>query len=74
VNGTEVIADTGYASGTFNQTGGSHTVKQLILAHYAGDNAHFNLSGGTLTVGSGAGQGTAFVAVLPRYDVEDYLI
>jgi hypothetical protein len=25
-------------------------------------------------VGSGAGQGTAFVAVLPRYDVEDYLI
>jgi signal transduction histidine kinase len=31
-------------------------------------------SGGTLTVGSGAGQGTAFVAVLPRYDVEDYLI
>jgi signal transduction histidine kinase len=30
-------------------------------------------SGGTLTVDSGEGQGTTFVAVLPRYDVDDYL-
>jgi hypothetical protein len=28
---------------------------------------------GTLTVISGAGQGSTFVAVLPRYDVADYL-
>jgi signal transduction histidine kinase len=31
-------------------------------------------SGGTLTVDSGVGQGTSFVAVLPRYDVDDFLI
>ncbi len=31
-------------------------------------------SGGTLTVDSGEGQGTTFVAVLPRYDVDDYLL
>jgi len=62
VNGTEVIADTGYASGTFNQTGGSHTVKQLILAHYAGDNAHFNLSGGTLTVNGDETVGNGYTA------------
>jgi signal transduction histidine kinase len=31
-------------------------------------------SSGTLTVGSGEGQGTTFVAVLPRYDVDDYLV
>jgi signal transduction histidine kinase len=31
-------------------------------------------SGGTLTVDSGAGQGTTFVAVLPRYDLDDYLL
>ena len=30
-------------------------------------------SGGSLTVDSGAGQGTSFVVVLPRYDVADYL-
>jgi signal transduction histidine kinase len=30
-------------------------------------------SGGKLTVDSGTGQGTTFVAVLPRYDVDDYL-
>jgi len=30
-------------------------------------------SGGTLTVDSGAGQGTTFVAVLPRYDIDDFL-
>jgi signal transduction histidine kinase len=30
-------------------------------------------SGGTLTVDSGEGQGTTFVALLPRYDVDDYL-
>jgi signal transduction histidine kinase len=30
-------------------------------------------SGGTLTVDSGEGQGTTLVAVLPRYDVDDYL-
>jgi signal transduction histidine kinase len=30
-------------------------------------------SGGTLTMDSGEGQGTTFVAVLPRYDVDDYL-
>ncbi len=30
-------------------------------------------SGGTLTMNSGEGQGTTFVAVLPRYDVDDYL-
>jgi signal transduction histidine kinase len=31
-------------------------------------------SGGTLTVDSGVGQGTSFVAVLPRYAVDDFLI
>jgi len=31
-------------------------------------------SGGTLTVDSGEGQGTTFVAFLPRYDVDDFLI
>jgi len=31
-------------------------------------------SGGPLTVDSGEGQGTTFVAVLPRYDVDDYLL
>jgi signal transduction histidine kinase len=31
-------------------------------------------SGGTLTVDSGEGQGTTFVAVLPRYDVDDFLV
>jgi len=31
-------------------------------------------SGGTLTVDSGEGQGTTFVVVLPRYDVDDYLL
>lgn len=31
-------------------------------------------SGGNLTVDAGAGQGTTFVAVLPRYDVDDYLV
>jgi signal transduction histidine kinase len=30
-------------------------------------------SGGALTVDSGEGRGTTFVAVLPRYDVDDYL-
>jgi signal transduction histidine kinase len=30
-------------------------------------------SGGTLTADSGEGQGASFVAVLPRYDLEDYL-
>jgi signal transduction histidine kinase len=30
-------------------------------------------SGGTLTVTSDEGQGTTFVAVLPRYDIDDYL-
>jgi signal transduction histidine kinase len=30
-------------------------------------------SGGTLTVDSGEGQGTTFVAFLPRYNVDDYL-
>ena len=30
-------------------------------------------SGGTLTVDSGEGRGTTFVAVLPRFDVDDYL-
>jgi signal transduction histidine kinase len=30
--------------------------------------------GGTLTVDSGEGQGTTFVAVLPRYDVDDFLV
>lgn len=31
-------------------------------------------SGGALTVDSGEGQGTSFVAVLPRFDVDDFLI
>ncbi len=30
-------------------------------------------SGGTLEVDSGEGQGTTFVAILPRFDVDDYL-
>jgi hypothetical protein len=30
-------------------------------------------SGGTLAVDSGEGQGTTFAAVLPRYDIDDYL-
>jgi signal transduction histidine kinase len=30
-------------------------------------------SGGTLTAESGEGQGTSFVALLPRYDLDDYL-
>ena len=30
-------------------------------------------SGGTFAVDSGEGQGSTFVAVLPRYDVDDYL-
>jgi signal transduction histidine kinase len=31
-------------------------------------------SGGTLTVDSGEGQGTTFVAALPRYELDDYLV
>jgi signal transduction histidine kinase len=31
-------------------------------------------SGGTLTVDSGEGRGTTFVVLLPRYDVDDYLM
>ncbi len=31
-------------------------------------------SGGSLTVDSGKGQGTTFVALLPRYDADDFLI
>jgi signal transduction histidine kinase len=31
-------------------------------------------SGGTLTLDSGEGQGSTFVVVLPRYDVDDYLL
>lgn len=31
-------------------------------------------SGGKLTVDSGEGQGTTFVVVLPRYDMNDYLV
>jgi signal transduction histidine kinase len=31
-------------------------------------------SGGTLTVDSGQGQGTTFAVVLPRYDMNDYLV
>jgi signal transduction histidine kinase len=31
-------------------------------------------SGGELTVDSGAGQGSTFAVVLPRYDVDDYLL
>jgi signal transduction histidine kinase len=31
-------------------------------------------SGGTLVVDSAEGEGTSFAAVLPRYDVDDYLI
>jgi signal transduction histidine kinase len=31
-------------------------------------------SGGSLTVDSGAGQGTTFVALLPRYELDDFLI
>ena len=30
--------------------------------------------GGSLTVDSGKGQGTTFVAVLPRYELDDFLI
>ncbi len=31
-------------------------------------------SGGSLTVDSGEGQGTTFAALLPRYDIDDYLL
>jgi signal transduction histidine kinase len=31
-------------------------------------------SGGSLTMDSGLGQGTTFVAILPRYDVDDFLL
>jgi len=31
-------------------------------------------SGGTLTVDSGEGQGTTFLMVLPRYDIDDFLL
>ena len=31
-------------------------------------------SGGTLAVDAGAGQGTTFVVVLPRYEVDDFLV
>ena len=31
-------------------------------------------SGGSLTADSGAGQGSAFIAVLPRFDVDDFLM
>jgi signal transduction histidine kinase len=31
-------------------------------------------SGGSLTVESGKGEGTTFTAVLPRYDIDDYLL
>jgi hypothetical protein len=31
-------------------------------------------SGGTLTADSGAGQGSTLVALLPGYDVNDYLL
>jgi signal transduction histidine kinase len=31
-------------------------------------------SGGSLTVDSGPGQGSTFVAVLPRYDLDDFLV
>jgi len=31
-------------------------------------------SGGTLTIDSGEGQGTTLVALLPRYDVDDFLL
>lgn len=31
-------------------------------------------SGGTLTVDSGSGQGSTFVAILPRYDLDDFLL
>jgi signal transduction histidine kinase len=30
-------------------------------------------SGGTLTADSGEGRGTSFVALLPRYDLDDFL-
>jgi len=31
-------------------------------------------SGGSLAVDSGEGQGTSFEVVLPRYDVDDFLL
>lgn len=31
-------------------------------------------SGGTLSAESGEGQGSTFVAVLPRYELDDYLV
>ena len=31
-------------------------------------------SGGTLAVDASEGQGTSFVVVLPRYDVDDFLL
>jgi hypothetical protein len=53
------------------QTGSIPTVPNgHLLLGYVAEVEH---SGRTLSVDSGAGQGTTFVAVLPRADVADYL-
>jgi signal transduction histidine kinase len=46
-----------------NRAAGLPVVKMLV-----------EQSGGTLTVDSGPGRGTTFVAVLPRYEVDDFLL
>jgi signal transduction histidine kinase len=46
----------------------------LLMAYMADAHLLVKQSGGTLTVDSGAGEGSTFTMVLPRYDVDDYLL
>jgi autotransporter-associated beta strand protein len=48
--GSEIIGYEG--SGTFTQAGGTNSVSNLIFGYYSGCSATYNLTGGTLVVGS----------------------